>query len=341
MNPKDKKKTAFKTELGQFEFNVMPYQMKNSDKVFHKILEKVLGYNDSIKWQSNEILVPTGDDLDGHLEVLKRLFKKLQTANFKIDLNESCFCVDEVSFGGYQLSERGFTICPDVVEKIRTSKAPKNATEMNAFLELTKPYATMMSNYSLYVAPLKALITNSTLIWNKKAVTAFKQLIVGLMNAPPVAFYRDGGNLQLRCDVRPEGCSCVLEQESYSGAWRPVAFCSSYRETVDGSSCRFEERDAVMMAIDEFQTLVEADYVSVLIGHSSFDFLHFPDHKLVDGMDTAHLLCYKYKLEENDNFQLKHDPNSKHEPGTNCFDQTADEDSEDDALNRLYFSDSD
>lgn len=340
MNPKDRKKTAFKTELGTFEFNVMPYNMKNSDKVFHKILEKVLGYGDRIKWHLNEILI-SNDDLDSHMEVLKQLLKKLRDANFKIDVNESCFCVDKVSFGGYQISEQGFTVCPDVAEKIRTCKAPKNATELNAFFELTKPYAKLLPNYSAHVEPIRALTKNNPLVWNEDAKTAFDRLIVGLMTAPHVTFYQHGADLQIRIDISPTASSCVLEQMDCDGAWKSLAFCSAYRNKNATASCRFEERNAVIMAIDEFESLVEEEDVSVLIGHSSFDFLQFPDFKLVNGTDTAHLLFYKYKLEENSNFQLQYDTNSKHEPGVNCFGRKEDQDSEDHALNLLYFSDSD
>lgn len=343
MNPEDKMKTAFKTELGTFEFNVMPYNMKNSEKIFHKILVEVLGYREisNIKYHSNEILIPS-QELDDHMDALKLLFKKLRDANFKIDVVESCFCVDKVSFGGYQFSEKGYTVCPDVAEKIRTSKTPKNAAELKAFLELTKPYKHLIPNYAIHIGPIKAFRENAgTLPWNEKAKAAFNLLIVDLISAPHVAYFREGANLQIHFNINPGGTSCVLEQETSGGGWKPVAFCGSYREDGDESTCRSKERDAVMMVIDEFSTWVEEDHVDVLIGHSSFDFLHFSPHKLVSGSNTAHLYYFRFNLEENSNFNLKNDQNSKHEPGVNCFDQTDDQDSEDDALNQLYFSDSD
>lgn len=118
INPKDIKKTAFTTEIGKFEFNVMPYNLKNNDKTFLKIIQKVVGYNENIKFDSNQILISDQDQTD-HLKQLKKVFNKLEEANFKIDLKQSCFGVDKVSFAGFQISKDGFTIDPDVAEKIR------------------------------------------------------------------------------------------------------------------------------------------------------------------------------------------------------------------------------
>lgn len=344
MHPEHKMKTAFKTELGQFEFNVMPYNMKNSEKVFHKILVEVLGYREihGIKYHSNEILIP-GQDLDYHLEALKLLFKKLRDANFKIDVVESCFCVDKVSFGGYQFGANGYTVCPDVAEKIRTTKTPRNVTELKAFLELTKLYKHLIPNYEIHVRSIQALKANASglLPWKEEAKAAFNQLIVDLISAPQVAYFREGANMQIRFNVQPAGTSCVLQQESYRGGWKPVAYCGLYRGKGYDNSCKSQERDALLTVMDEFASFVEEDYVEVLIGHSSFDFLHHAPHKLVANFSTAHLYCYVHQLEENSNYQLKDDPNSKHVPGKNCVDQTEEQSSEEDALNQLYFSDSD
>lgn len=103
----DKRKTAFATSFGKFEFNVMPYGLKNNKQILEETMLTVLG-DLSMKTTLNygHILVPS-QGLDAHFEVLEALFKALKKANLKVDAKMSSFCVDKVVFAGDVISRDG------------------------------------------------------------------------------------------------------------------------------------------------------------------------------------------------------------------------------------------
>ena len=96
----------------------MPYNMKNSEQVLLKILDKVIGEELVKISKEGHILIAT-QSIESNMNALKNVLKKLRDANFKIDVKESCFCVEKVSFFGFEISKDGFKPDADTVEKIR------------------------------------------------------------------------------------------------------------------------------------------------------------------------------------------------------------------------------
>lgn len=325
LNPKEKKKTAFKTELGKFEFNFMPYGLKNSEKTFLKILKSVIGGEPNVLIYFDQVLVHT-EDLESNLEILKRLFKKLKDAKFRIDIEESCFCVDEVAFAGHFISKDGFSIDPEIANKIRISQIPKCPAEVNSFLDLITPYRKFVQDFDILVEPIKKLIDkNTTFKWNAPAEKSFNQLIINFISRPSLAFFSQKKEIKLKIDVFEHGYTAALEQpDENSDAWKAVAYSSSYFKSDEDCSCRDSERNAVLYAVEDFSLyLTDNSTFTLVTKHDSFSFLHWLSPK--DYFEESELYFYISQLED---YQIKYesDPNSKHEHDINCFDGSEDVD---------------
>ena len=104
MNLNDKQKTAFTTPHGHYEFNRMPFGLKNAPATFQRLMDLAL-----TGLQGTELFVYLLDDiviysrsLVKHASKFKRLAERLRQANRTLQTDKCEFLRTEV--GSYNLS---------------------------------------------------------------------------------------------------------------------------------------------------------------------------------------------------------------------------------------------
>ena len=77
MDPKDKPKTAFTCHLGFYEFNVMPFGLKNAPLTFQRLMNKVLReYIDEFVIIYIDDLLIYSKTFEEHIEHIRKVFEK-------------------------------------------------------------------------------------------------------------------------------------------------------------------------------------------------------------------------------------------------------------------------
>src|SRR6266496_2345538 len=102
MDPKDKPKMAFTCYLGLYEFNVMPFRLKNASLTFQRLMNKVLReYIDELVIVYIDDLLIHSKTFEEHIEYIRKVFEKLQEVNLMIKLKKCKFCMLNVEFLGH------------------------------------------------------------------------------------------------------------------------------------------------------------------------------------------------------------------------------------------------
>jgi hypothetical protein len=99
MLDEDVRKTIVITKSGLFEWNVMPFVLKNATKIFSCTMAKVFkGWiNQFLKIFVDDINIHNSDWSD-HLDHFRFVFEKLRCVNLKLNPGKCCFETKEITF---------------------------------------------------------------------------------------------------------------------------------------------------------------------------------------------------------------------------------------------------
>eukprot|EP00731_Ephydatia_muelleri_P031255 Em0022g769a len=216
MEEADRKKTAFSTREGHFEFNVMPFGLTNAPATFQRLVECVLAgltYEQCLIYLDDIVVFSV--TFDKHLERLKMVFHHLAEAGLKLKPNKCHFAKSEIRYLGHIVSRQGIQADPDKTSAMISFPVPSDIKELRQFLGLTNYYRRFIKGYSSIAEPLHKLTrkTEGGFKWNSECQNAFQHL-KHLLVSPPILAYPQ---FQLPFVVTLDASSCaigaVLSQE--------------------------------------------------------------------------------------------------------------------------------
>ena len=112
MHKNDKDKTAFCTHEELFQFNIMPFGLRNAPATFQRLMDIVLK---GLLWQSclvyiDDIII-VGKIFEQHFSNLAQVFEHLENAGLKLQPHKCHLLQSEVRFLGHVVSTQ--VVSPD------------------------------------------------------------------------------------------------------------------------------------------------------------------------------------------------------------------------------------
>ena len=132
-----REKTAFCTQEGLFEFNVMPFRLCNAPATFQRLMNSILA---GLQWTTclvyiDDIII-VGRTFDEHLNNLQHVFERLKQAGLKVQPHKCQFLQQQVTFLGHVISPNGISPDPAKTSKVEQWPTPTSKTEVQQFLGL-------------------------------------------------------------------------------------------------------------------------------------------------------------------------------------------------------------
>jgi hypothetical protein len=186
----DKKKTAFITRDGLFEFNVMPFGLTNAPATFQRLMNTVLSNLDWTAGQAymDDVLVES-HDFNTYLVDLQKLFDRLQGSGLSVKLSKCKFFRKKLVYLRHEIDKHGIKPNPTKVDAVLNIPPPADVTDLRRFLGMTSYYRRFIKDYAKIASPLNALITKNTLYkWSDECTLAFNTLKEKLTTAHVLAY---------------------------------------------------------------------------------------------------------------------------------------------------------
>ncbi|KAL0128587.1 hypothetical protein PUN28_003742 [Cardiocondyla obscurior] len=227
MDPKDSHKTAFTTPFGHYEFERMPFGLKNAPATFQRLMDLVL-----TGLQGRELFVYMDDiviyakTLEEHERKYHLLIQRLREANLKLQPDKCEFLKSKVTYLGHVISKDGVTPDPKKLEAVKLFPRPKTPKNIKQFLGLAGYYRRFIPSFSKLAKPLTVLLKNDTAFeWTSNQEEAFELLKQKLCEEPVLQYPDFSQPFILTTDASGLAVGGILSQGKINKD-QPVAYAS-------------------------------------------------------------------------------------------------------------------
>ena len=227
MGEASKEKTAFSFDNTLYEFNRMPFGLKNAPSHFSRLMKSVLSglIGTAVIFYLDDLIV-LGRTPEEHLENLVKVFSCLERHHLKLRLDKCTFFQNKVEFLGHEVSSEGIRPLVGKVDAIKGYPRPKNYREVKRFLGMASYYRKFIPNFSKISKPLDRIREGVALNWTEEHEKAFQDLKEALMSDQLLAYPDYAKSFIITCDASQWAIGGVIAQEDDSGAERPIVFSS-------------------------------------------------------------------------------------------------------------------
>lgn len=273
----DIKKTALITPFGLWEYNRMPFGLRNAAQTFQRLMDNVLQDLTFAFVYLDDILIASASPSQ-HLQHLQQIFTRLKENALIVRPEKCVFGQPSMEFLGHKISSLGCTPLPAKVKAIHEYPQPSTVAELQRFLGVLNFYNRFIARsadllHPLYVS-LRGRKSKDRLEWTDAMQISFDAARAVLSENTRLCHPQQGAPLAVSTDASDIGIGAVLEQR-VGGVWQPLAFYSRQFNSAESRYSTFDrELLALHASIRHFQYMLEGRH-----------FVAFTDHKpLIDAM---------------------------------------------------------
>ncbi|XP_058034327.1 uncharacterized protein K02A2.6-like, partial [Ahaetulla prasina] len=291
------------THRGAFKCTRLQFGVSVAPGLFQNLMERLLQGLPGVVPYFDDVLV-SAENLEELGERLRKVLGIFRSAGLKVKVNKCQIGVESVEFLGYRIDKEGIHPTESKVKAIRKAPAPKNKTELQAFLGLVNFYAVFLKNKATVAEPLHKLLgKNSVWSWGKAEARAFEAVKNLLSSDSLLIQYHSKMPLVLVCDASPYGVGAVLSHRLPNGTEAPIAF---YSRTMSSTERNYSQLDkealAIVSGVKKFHEYVFGRDFEIVTDHRPLLGLLAGDRPTPVALSprltrwTIFLAAYSYKL---------------------------------------------
>ena len=217
MESDSRKYTAFSTPEGHFEYERMPFGLKNAPATFQRMMDTALrGLIGKICFVYLDDIVIFGSTIQEHHQNLVTLFERLRQTGLKLQPDKCEYLRPELEYLGHVITAEGVKPNSKKIEAVLNFKKPSNPTDVQAFLGLSGYYRKFIKNFSTRAKPLTELTKkNQPFYWTEACEKAFQDLKNCLCSSPVLRYPNYSKEFTLTTDASNVGLGGILSQDGH------------------------------------------------------------------------------------------------------------------------------
>ncbi|SOV01247.1 uncharacterized protein UDID_17609 [Ustilago sp. UG-2017a] len=246
----DEWKTAFGTQLGLYEYLVMPFGLANAPAHFQSFINDI--FRDIIGVYVvvylDDFLI-FSDTEESHVKHVTEVLTHLRSNRLFAKLSKCEFHTKTVEFLGYIIKPTGIEMDPGKVRTVKEWPMPASIHDIQRFLGFANFYRRFIAHFAWIAKPLTSLVKPTERFRKfelpEEAQQAFHQLIQAFTSAGVLQHFDYHLPTRLETDASDFAIAGVLKQE-HEGCWHPVAF---YSRKMSSAERNYEIHDKELLAV--------------------------------------------------------------------------------------------
>lgn len=274
-------KTAVISPVGLYEYNRMPFGLRNAPSTFQRFMNSVVADLPFCTVYIDDILIYS-DSPDEHYNHLKLLFQQLDKFGLTINLDKCSFCVTELDFLGYRITNNGITPTEQRVEFFKKMQHPRTIAALRSILGVLNFYRQFTRKAATVLAPLQELLKGhpkkndkSLIPWTEELKKNFDEAKTAFINYTLLHYQQHDAPLTLTCDASRVAIGAVLEQVNSKGEKEPLGYFS---RKLEERETRWPVYDLELLAIYEatvhFELMVIGRRLTIRTDHRPLTYLY-------------------------------------------------------------------
>ena len=247
MHKKARKKTAFVTPWGFYEWVRIPFGLSNAVPCFQRFMEERLeDFRDefAIPYLDDTIVHSIGTV--EHINNTRTILQKFQSKGLKLNLSKCKLFKKEVSYLGRRVSENGYVMNEDSIQAVRDllDRGFTTVGDIRRLLGLLSYHRRHIQDFATIAKPLtdlllckdtetqetpaekkKAVPSRQKIVWAQQHQEALKKLVQLITNPPILAYPDYTKEFFVHTDASGQGLGAILYQ-AHGDHNRAVAYAS-------------------------------------------------------------------------------------------------------------------
>ncbi|XP_067145203.1 uncharacterized protein [Centruroides vittatus] len=269
--------TAFVTHRGQYEWEVMPFGLRNAAATFQRLMDLVLApFNDFAVAYIDDVAIYSRS-WEEHLTHLKAVLRALRDAGLTVNANKCQFARPRLLYLGHIVGSGRHAPDPERVKAITALALPKTKEQLRSFLGICGYYRDYISDFAKLTNPLTNLLARrapKTIEWNRELERSFEAVKTKLGQAPLLYSPDPERPFVLFTDASNHAIGVCLAQFSPEGQEKPIAFAS---RKLKGAEIRWatieKEAYAIIWGLHKFNYWIYGRPVTVVTDHNPLKYL--------------------------------------------------------------------
>lgn len=274
----DRKKTAFVTQEGHFQWTCLPFGLKTSPAIFQRILSNIIRKHKLSSFVVNYIddILVFSKTFAEHIEHLTQLLEAIMSEGFRLKFSKCVFARNWVKYLGHIIQNNSIRPLKDNLISIRNFPTPKTQKNVRQFLGKINFYNKYVKDNAIILDPLHNLLRkNQQFKWTDDCQASFDRIKDLLCRQPILAIFDQKLPINIYTDASLKGIGAILKQPQVNGEEKPIAYFSKkLNDAQKKKKAIYLECLAIKEAVKYWQHR--------LIGQN---FTVFSDHKPLENMN--------------------------------------------------------
>ena len=242
------KLVTLNTHKGLYKCTRLPFGVASAPAVFQRVMDLILqGIPHVVCYMYIDDILITGTSEAEHRRNLEVVLLRLQENGLRLQCNKCHFFQRSVEFLGHVFDAEGVHTSTKKVKAITDARAPRNVTELRAFLGLVNYYSKFVPNLASLLHPLYSQLQSEVWWkWSKECQQAFQAAKEKLISAPVLTHYDVNLPIHLAGDASQYGVGAVISHTMPDGFERPIAWAS---RTLSSSEKRYSQVEKEALAL--------------------------------------------------------------------------------------------